>query len=72
MVDVANIGFIDPHPESNRSHHDLVGLCHEPFLHPRTILGVHTRMIRLRIQSGVDASVRNVDGRLLQRHIHDR
>ena len=71
MVDVANVGFVDAHPKSDRGDDDFVFSVHEPLLNLRPVFGLHSSVVGLGIESRLLTGGGDFFGRLLQRHINN-
>ena len=72
VVDVANVGLVDPHPERDRRDHDPVGRPRPPLLHAHTVVGAHPGVVRAGRQAGAYEQLGDAQRAPLQRHVDDR
>ena len=72
MVDVADVGLVDPHPEGDRRDHDPVRRARPPLLHADALLGAHAGVVGAGGEAGLGEQLGDAHGRSLQRHVDDR
>ncbi len=72
VVDVADVGLVDPHPEGDRRDHDRLRRAGPPLLHRDALLGAHAGVVGPGREAGGAEEPRDPQRRPLQRHVHDR
>ena len=72
VVDVADVGLVDPHAERDRRDDDVRGRARPPLLHLDAVLGVHAGVVGARGEAGLGEQGGDTLRRALQRDVDDR
>ena len=72
VVDVADVGLVDAHPEGDRGDDDVPVGARPPVLHGHAVLGAHAGVVGTGGEPGGGEQRGNAKRRALQRHVDDR
>ena len=72
VIDVADVSFVDAHPERDRGDNDHPIRVEKRILYRSTTIRIEPGVISLRVETGLTQNLCNAFRRTLKRDVHDR